>query len=319
MPEGPCACVACALRSEVRSQWRVAHIRSGEFDQALPSATGRRGGRWTDVARDPNAAAALAARASTLRSAWRPPIPDRVVFLEERCRDRRVLDVGCVAHDIERMDSTQWLHGRLAAVARACVGVDVLPDGVAAMRKRGYEVVVHDLSDGLGPLAGLAPFDVIVAGELIEHVEAVDMLFRLGKEALAPDGELVVTTPNPYAPHRVRAARRGIVWENVDHILYAFPSGMAELAERHGLVLAEAAVTDDRRRAGLPERIKQVRRRLRGRHYVVVGYATRGKPRVRRVDGGAVLRLWQRIWRPHDRLLGETFLYVVKHPAEVSP
>lgn len=285
----------------------VRHSRSHDFDDALPLTKGDRVGRWTDVASDPNAAPALAHRAATLRAAWRPPIKDRVRFLEERCRGRRVLDIGCVAHDVARIDSPLWLHGRLAAVAASCIGVDVLAEGASAMRERGFEVVVHDLGDGLGPIAPEGPFDVIVAGELIEHVESIDMLFRTAREALSPGGELLVTTPNPYAPHRVRAAQLGIVWENADHILYAFPSGMAELAERHGLVLAEAAVTDDRQRLGLIGRLKAARRRLRGRHWVNVGYSTIGECRVRRVRSGRV-----GTHRLRRRFLGETFVYVVR-------
>lgn len=218
------------------------------------------------------------------------------------------------------MDSPQWLHGRLAAVATRCIGVDVLSDGASAMRERGFEVVLHDLSEGLGPLAPDAPFDVIVAGELIEHVEAVDMLFRAAGEALAPGGELLITTPNPYAPHRVCAAQLGIVWENVDHILYAFPSGMAELAERHGLVLAEAAVTDDRQRLSLVGRMRQLRRHLRGRHYVIVGYSTKGERRVRRVSDVGMQRVFRALWMQRRRFVGETFVYVVRRrPAAVTP
>lgn len=290
----------------------VRHSRSQEFHDALQLSTSDGGGRWIDVAPDPNAAVALARRAAVLRAAWRPPIRDRVRFLEERCRDRRVLDVGCVAHDVARMGAPQWLHGRLAAVADRCIGVDVLSEGASAMRERGFEVMLHDLRNGLGPLTPEAPFDVIVAGELIEHVEAIDMLFRAAREALAPGGELVVTTPNPYAPHRVRAAQLGIVWENVDHILYAFPSGMAEMAERHGLVLAEAAVTDDRHRLTSVAWIRRLRRRVQGRQFVSVGYSTVGKPKVRRVSYVGVQRFVRGLWWPRREFVGETFVYVIR-------
>ena len=209
------------------------------------------------------------------------------------------------------MDSPLWLHRRLAAAAATCVGVDVVPEGVAAMRERGFHVVLHDLRDGLGPVASEAPFDVIVAGELIEHVEALDMLFRTASNALAPGGVLLVTSPNPYAPNRVRAAQLGIVWENADHVMYAFPSGMAELAERHGLLLAEAAVTDERRRLTPLQRVKSLRRRLRGRHWVTVGYGTIGEPRVRRVGYSGLSGVLHGTWWPRRRFLGETFIYVI--------
>ena len=144
------------------------HSRSTQFEKALRLVeTPRPGQRWQDNDADPNAPAALAARAEVLRRAWRESATDRVGFLVERCRGRTVLDIGCVAHDAARMRSPEWLHGRLAAVSRRCVGVDVLEAEVAEMRELGFIAFAHDVSTGLGPASDEAPFDVIVAGELI--------------------------------------------------------------------------------------------------------------------------------------------------------
>jgi 2-polyprenyl-3-methyl-5-hydroxy-6-metoxy-1,4-benzoquinol methylase len=216
----------------VRIGGAMRHSRTRDFQRAL---TEHDDGvtRWSDLADDPNDPAALAFRARTLRSAWRDEIVDRGEFIVGRSRGLRVLDIGCVAHDVERMKSSQWLHGRVAAVAATCLGVDVLDEGVAHMKQLGYDAISHDLTEGPGPVAERGPFDVIVAGELIEHVPAMGMLFQAASELLADEGQLIVTTPNPWAPHRVRAGQRGDCWENTDHILFAFPSGMAELADRH--------------------------------------------------------------------------------------
>lgn len=295
----------------------MGHSRSAEFERAINNSFAGVSGarRWTHLARDPNDPQAIAARSSVLRAAWRPAINDRVAFLVDRCQGENVLDVGCVAHDVARMDSVQWLHGRLAAVATSCLGVDVLEEGVDEMRSRGYRVLVHDLGRGLGPVAEYAPFDVIVAGELIEHVENLSMLFDVAAEALAHGGQLIVTTPNPYAPHRVRAAQLGIVWENTDHIVYAFPSGMAELAQRHGLVLAEAMVTNDSPgRQSIAQRLRSAKRRTLGRQWATVGFATLGRPRTRRVVYGPLGRLLRCMSIPGRRFTGETFIYVFQRP-----
>ncbi|WP_169744236.1 class I SAM-dependent methyltransferase [Knoellia aerolata] len=288
------------------------HSRTREFERAL--AAGDEGvARWSDLADDPNDPAALAYRARTLRAAWRDAIPDRGEFIIDRARGRRVLDIGCVAHDVERMKSPLWLHGRVAAAAATCVGVDVLDEGVAHMTSLGYDAISHDLTQGTGPVADRGPFDVIVAGELIEHVPAMDMLFRAARDLLADGGELIVTTPNPWAPHRVRAGQRGDCWENTDHILFAFPSGMAELAERYGLVLSEAATTSPRRvlPSGFRGVARSARRRLRGTAWVRTGYATMGDGRV--VDVPGRMRLsGARTGRA--RFIGETFVYVVRRP-----
>ncbi|HEV3362914.1 MAG TPA: methyltransferase domain-containing protein [Acidimicrobiia bacterium] len=293
--------------------------RRTEF-RAPPETPPASAGHWSDVASDPNAGIVKVHRARVLRAAWRQPISDRIAFIEAKCRDRRVLDIGCVAHDVNRMSSPKWLHGRIAAVAQRCVGVDLLASEIEEMRKRGYEVVLHDLTTGFEPIASLGPFDVIVAGELIEHVEDLGMLFRLARSVLSDGGELIITTPNPYAPGRVRAGQLGIVWENVDHIVYAFPSGIAELCERHGLALAEAAVTGDgfkpwarpgHGKFGVVRLYRIIRRRLGSKKWLLAGYATTGVAdhvRVEHLPPQETFRRWFRRGRP---FLGETFIYVV--------
>lgn len=300
------------------------HSRSQAFADALPAArSGESGNHWSSVADDPNDPHALAMRASVLRQAWIPEIPNRVGFLLERCKDKRVLDIGCVAHDLARMDAANWLHGQIAGVAASCLGVDIHGEGVSEMRRRGFQAIEHDLAQGLGPLDLEKPFDVIVAGELIEHVESMGMLFDAAAALLVDGGELIITTPNPWAPHRVRAAQLGIVWENTDHILFAFPSGIAELASRHGLRLAEATSTVLERNdyAGVRDRIKALRRRVRGRHWETVGYASLGDARVARVgalfSGAWIVAKLRQLQRPRRRFLGESFVYVVR-PAQTG-
>lgn len=292
------------------------HDRSTEFEAAIAHADSSSAARrWTDVASDPNDPLALARRAEVLRAAWRPPVEDRLAFFEARCRDRNVLDVGCVAHDSSRMSSPAWLHGRIAAVAARCLGVDIIDDGVQAMRAAGFDAVTHDLTQnltqGLGPLATRAPFDVIVAGELFEHVTSLDMLFALAFSALTPDGELLITTPNPYAPARVRAGQRGVVHENVDHVVYAFPSGVAELCERHGLRLAEAMTSATRRRR-LRGVVKSTYRSLRGTRWSDAGFATHPRLAHVRVTASPLDRLRHLFGRQRRQFVGETFFYVVR-------
>ncbi len=275
---------------------------------------------WSSTSSDPNDLAVIGDRARTLAAAWRPPVADRVSFIVDRVAGKSVLDIGCVAHDTERMESGRWLHAHVAQASTSCVGVDILDSGVQAMRSAGYDAVVHDLSSGLGPIAELGPFQVMVAGELIEHVGNLDMLFAAAQEGLSADGELIITTPNPYAPARVRAGQRGDVWENVDHILYAFPSGIAELAERHGLVLAEAATTTlGRRPAQSP--LRWMKRTLARSHWHRRGYTTAGSTTqavvldrsdvVDRLANSVLATALMRRIGARRQFVGETFIYVV--------
>jgi 2-polyprenyl-3-methyl-5-hydroxy-6-metoxy-1,4-benzoquinol methylase len=295
------------------------HSRTERFAEALNTPSIRRppgiSDRWTAHDDDPNAPVVLMARSESLRQAWRDSIDDRLEWIAQRCAGRSVLDIGCVAHSIDRMDDSAWLHGRIAAVASACVGVDVLRAGLEEMQQRGFRVVEHDLSTGIERLSAEGPYDVIVAGEIIEHLGSLDLLLETASGLLDADGELIITTPNPYALDRFLAGRRGIVWENADHVSYAFPSGIAELAERHGLELREATTVQQQAPSVLVDRpgvsLRRLKRRVTGSSWRTVGFTTTDVRRDR--PPSSALRSWlvNLLAGGDHRLLGETFVYVV--------
>ena len=116
----------------------------------------------------------------------------------------------------------------------------------------------------------------------------------------------------------MRAGQLGIVWENVDHVSYLFPSGVAELAERRGLVLAEAATVDERTRPG-GSPIQRLKRTVRGSRWRNVGFATLEDTGPATVDAGPIGRTLRRLARPRRHFLGETFVYVVKRHVGAGP
>lgn len=280
-----------------------------------PSVDTQPNARWNELSSDPRAPVVLERRAQVLAAAWRPRVADRTRFITNRALGKRVLDIGCVAHDEARMASDDWLHRHIANAASDCLGVDVLAEGVDAMIAAGFDAVVVDLTLNANALAGQPLFQLIVAGELIEHVANLNMLFEVAAKYLTADGELIITTPNPYAPSRVRAGRRGAIWENADHIMYAFPSGIAELAERHGLLLAEATSCNSPRPVR-PGPMRWLKRTIKRSHYHRRGFSTTVgvvRPvildRLDRLDQ-AIDQLMSRISSGH-RFTGETAIYVV--------
>ncbi len=292
----------------------MAHIDLAASPSTSPET--QTSSHWSTTTPDPNDSTAVEQRAEVLARAWRQAVPDRVGYLRHRVGGRTVLDIGCVAHDAARMASGSWLHAHLVEVSESCLGVDVLAEGVQAMREEGFDAIAHDLGAGPGPLAARGPFQVIVAGELIEHLGDPEMLFRAASELLSADGELIITTPNPYSPARVRAGQRGDIWENVDHVTYAFPSGIGEMAARHGLVLAEAMTTTPKRpqRNGIVHSIKSS---IRGTRWHRRGFATTAgavRPVVldRRDRLDRLRAHFAERTTAHHNFVGETFIYVIK-------
>ena len=160
-------------------------------------------------------------------------VEDRVAYLAGLVAGKRLLDIGVVDHMILERDrkGSDWLHGQLAGVASYSLGVDVLEDDVRRLREEGYNVVVGDVTS----LELEERFDVVVAGEVIEHLDSPASVFALAAKTLVPGGRLVVTTPYPFYVGRVWKNWRGAVSDSVDHVGLFWPSGLIEYAERYGL------------------------------------------------------------------------------------
>lgn len=160
--------------------------------------------------------------------------------IRELCRrirpDDVVLDVGCVRHEEERRQNGN-LHAELVERARRVVGADVAREEVAKMRDEGYEVVVAD-AERLGELPVDTEFDVVVAGELIEHLSNPGSFLDGARHVTGPDGRLVLSTPNPHAVVFTKKALFGRQ-NNDEHTCWFDEQFIEELASRHRWELTE--------------------------------------------------------------------------------
>jgi 2-polyprenyl-3-methyl-5-hydroxy-6-metoxy-1,4-benzoquinol methylase len=190
--------------------------------------------RWTEINWQPNSRAVLEFRKRELDAAHRPPCNDRVDYLVELARGKRVLDVGVVDHVVTETKRSDWLHGRIIEAASYVLGVDIMDTGTRLLREQGYNVRRCDITrDDPGEGA----FDLVICGELIEHLGNPQALFDAAAKVLVPSGRLVLTTPNPYYLGRTLRHLLGRDRESVDHATLLFPSGIAEMASRAGLKL----------------------------------------------------------------------------------
>lgn len=99
---------------------------------------------------------------------------DRLDFIADHCAGKVVLDIGCFDETaLIKRETRHWLHGRLAGKAKLVVGVDnsskIPPEDLRTAANaaiyRGDGVHVDE------SLTGRNDYDVIVAGEFIEHIE----------------------------------------------------------------------------------------------------------------------------------------------------
>jgi SAM-dependent methyltransferase len=106
---------------------------------------------------------------------------------------------------------------------------------VARLRERGFNVVCADITRQ--PLQ--ERFDVIIGGEVLEHLDSPGKFMESCAAMLEPDGRLAISAPNPWHANAiVKNCFGGAAFvDSADHVAWYEPSVLYELGQRHGLRL----------------------------------------------------------------------------------
>lgn len=165
----------------------------------------------------------------------------RTDWLVERVQGRRTLHLGCTdwPYTADRLHTETLLHDRLAGATADLWGLDASADGLALLTAAGYERLVRADADDPASVALDETFDVVVAGELIEHLDDPGRFLAGVPRFLRPGGTLLITTVNAYCGFRfVQYALRGrggtVEPVHPDHVAYYSPSTIRVLLGRHG-------------------------------------------------------------------------------------
>ena len=193
-------------------------------------------------------------------------VVNRAAWLVERARGRRIIHIGFADsgfNDQHQRDG-KWLHAHLADVAAELVGIDIDADGVAAAVSAGYEAYAVDCAEP-GAVAGLGlePADVVMAGEVIEHIDRPGPFLDSLRGLCRPGGQLIVTTPNAYGLINVATSLLRIELNHPDHVMMFTWRTLTELARRHGWRVVETAtyvplLSDRRNQSGMAVLAMQV-------------------------------------------------------------
>lgn len=160
----------------------------------------------------------------------------RIAFFQKHARGKDVLDIGCVNHDPENYRSTRWVHRGLQSVARSLLGIDLYEKGVTELKALGFDVRLADAQAfDLG-----RTFDIIVAGDVIAHLEDMQGFLKSAKAHLRPEGKLLITTPNPWNWRLLlRSAFTKKTCGNPEQTMWICPQTLTQLAARHGMMVSE--------------------------------------------------------------------------------
>lgn len=135
------------------------------------------------------------------------------------------------------IEAEDWLHGRLVEISKRVLGVDIQKEWVEKLKKIGYDVVQGDVTT----INLREKFDVIVAGELIEHLSNQGLFLENMKKHLKDEGLLILTTPNAlqipsYLMTYLRRERQKC---REEHICLHTSDTIKVLAEKHSFDIVE--------------------------------------------------------------------------------
>jgi 2-polyprenyl-3-methyl-5-hydroxy-6-metoxy-1,4-benzoquinol methylase len=143
----------------------------------------------------------------------------------------KVLHAGCVNHETGDVTRDNWLHGRLQEKCPDILGIDIEEQEIKKMRQMGFKVRVADCEY----LALGEKFDVIVAGELLEHLANPGRFLERAKEHLLFGGKLILSTPNVFCYwHAISVLLRGRPTIHPEHMAWYDEVTLRHLLERHG-------------------------------------------------------------------------------------
>jgi 2-polyprenyl-3-methyl-5-hydroxy-6-metoxy-1,4-benzoquinol methylase len=153
-----------------------------------------------------------------------------LAYFRDSAAAHDVLHIGCCEHAEKYMVVDGWKHRAMADTARTLLGVDINESAVQAMRQLGYEVI---LADATSDVDVGKRFDRVIIGDVIEHVGNLDGLLRFADRHMTSDGELIISTPNPFfVRHVARAWFSRPMIANFEHVSWVTESNIIELARR---------------------------------------------------------------------------------------
>ncbi|MGQ9663657.1 MAG: class I SAM-dependent methyltransferase, partial [Kiritimatiellia bacterium] len=151
--------------------------------------------------------------------------PDRIRYFTDICRGKVVLHVGCADWPItkERLRDGRLLHAALSGVCQQLVGTDISNDGLAMLKSAGFRDLVNVPAERMTLDTFGHTFDVVLAGDVLEHMTNPGTLIENARDLLSPGGQLVIGAPSALTLINFRAwlLRRELVHK--DHCFYFSP------------------------------------------------------------------------------------------------
>ena len=170
----------------------------------------------------------------------------RVDFIKNVCSGKKVLHLGCTNYPYtqDAITNKMLLHHELEKIASEIYGFDSDQEGLDVLKASGSQHLYNANLEELDKVRVDDTFEVIIGGEMIEHLSNPGLFFRGIKRFMGPETKLVITTVNAYCAMRFLIyGLRGKGGKNEpvhpDHVSYYSFKTLNLMLERQGLKLRE--------------------------------------------------------------------------------
>jgi len=170
----------------------------------------------------------------------------RVDFIKQACDRKKVLHLGCTNFPFteDAIAKNMLLHSELVDIAAVLYGFDFDDEGLNILRSAGSDHLFKADLENLEAVDLNETFDVIIAGEMIEHLTNPGRFLTGIQRFMNSETKLIITTVNAYCAMRFliyglrgRGGRNEPV--HPDHVSYFSYSTIKLLIEKSGLEMRE--------------------------------------------------------------------------------
>jgi 2-polyprenyl-3-methyl-5-hydroxy-6-metoxy-1,4-benzoquinol methylase len=175
----------------------------------------------------------------------------RVEYLKNLCKGKKVLHLGCTNYPYTESSlvNNSLLHLELKEIASELWGFDFDQRGLDILISKGIKNLYLADLEKLDDLSLNETFDIIIAGEMIEHLSNPGLFLNGIKRFMNRETRLVITTINAYSGMRYAIyALRGKRGSNEpvhrDHVAYYSYSTLKLIVQRAELVVEKFSFYD---------------------------------------------------------------------------
>ena len=166
-----------------------------------------------------------------------PLVTSKFERIDQLIDDKEVLDCGCVGDVINSFsDYEKSSHAIHKAHAKSMTGVDIWKEEIEKRQAMGIDVICANVET----MELNRIFDVVIAGDLIEHLANPGLFLNNANKHLKMGGLLYICTPNPFSLNNsMRAILGAKINVHPEHCNWYDFSTLKHLLSRNGFSVKE--------------------------------------------------------------------------------